>query len=158
MLRLRGILVLWCGYMRERRHSKQHPCGLWVWRYSPKELLRLPPQREIGFEIKLIPGSKPICKALYHMAATEHKELKFSEKSCYKRDLLDVMPHHEVPQSYLWRNRMKLWGCASTIAQHPIFQTLSGELRTITLSKIWVYCIDLTNLISKVSYLYYENS
>ena len=33
--------------------------------------------------------------------------------------------------------------------QHPIFQTLSGELGTITLWKFWDYCIDLTDLISK---------
>jgi len=37
----------------------------------PEELPRLPPQREIDFEIELIPGAQPISKAPYRMAPTE---------------------------------------------------------------------------------------
>jgi len=42
----------------------------------PKELPRLPPQREIDFGIELIPDAQSIFKAPYHMAPTELKKLK----------------------------------------------------------------------------------
>ena len=42
----------------------------------PKELLRLPPDRKIEFEIKLLPRTTPISKAPYRMAPVELKELK----------------------------------------------------------------------------------
>ena len=42
----------------------------------PEELLGLPLDREIEFEIELLPGTTPISKAPYRMAPTELKELK----------------------------------------------------------------------------------
>ena len=42
----------------------------------PEELLGLPPDREIKFEIELLPGTVPISKAPYRMAPSELKELK----------------------------------------------------------------------------------
>ncbi|KAL5537790.1 hypothetical protein UlMin_046097 [Ulmus minor] len=42
----------------------------------PKDLLGLPPDREIEFEIELLPGSQPISKAPYRMAPAELQELK----------------------------------------------------------------------------------
>ncbi|KAI3437402.1 uncharacterized protein J3R85_005383 [Psidium guajava] len=42
----------------------------------PEELPGLPPEREIEFVIKLIPGTEPISRAPYRMALTELKELK----------------------------------------------------------------------------------
>nr|GEX84734.1 hypothetical protein [Tanacetum cinerariifolium] len=42
----------------------------------PNELPGIPPVREVEFNIKLIPGSEPISKALYRMALIELKELK----------------------------------------------------------------------------------
>ena len=42
----------------------------------PKELLGLPPDREIKFEIELLPETTPISKAPYRMALAELKELK----------------------------------------------------------------------------------
>ncbi|GJR38617.1 hypothetical protein Tco_1214301 [Tanacetum coccineum] len=36
----------------------------------------LPPEREVKFTIKLIPGAQPISKAPYRMAPFELKELK----------------------------------------------------------------------------------
>nr|GFA64504.1 putative reverse transcriptase domain-containing protein [Tanacetum cinerariifolium] len=42
----------------------------------PDELPGIPPVREVEFNIKLIPGSKPISKAPYRMAPIELKELK----------------------------------------------------------------------------------
>ena len=37
----------------------------------PKELTGLPPQREINFEIEVIPDAQPISKAPYRMASKE---------------------------------------------------------------------------------------
>nr|GFC16072.1 hypothetical protein [Tanacetum cinerariifolium] len=42
----------------------------------PDELLRIPPVREVEFNIELIPGLEPISKAPYRMAPIELKELK----------------------------------------------------------------------------------
>ena len=41
-----------------------------------EELLGLPLDREIEFEIELLPGTVPISKVPYRMALTELKELK----------------------------------------------------------------------------------
>ena len=41
-----------------------------------EELLGIPPDWEISFEIKLLPGSAPVSKALYRMAPVELKELQ----------------------------------------------------------------------------------
>ena len=42
----------------------------------PKDLLGIPPDREIDFQIELAPGTKPISKAPYRMTSLELKELK----------------------------------------------------------------------------------
>ena len=42
----------------------------------PEELLGLPPDREIEFEIELLLGTTPISKPPYQMALAERKELK----------------------------------------------------------------------------------
>ncbi|GJX43410.1 putative reverse transcriptase domain-containing protein [Tanacetum coccineum] len=42
----------------------------------PKELLGIPPIRDVEFNIELIPGAEPISKAPYRMAPIELKELK----------------------------------------------------------------------------------
>ena len=42
----------------------------------PKELLGLPPTREVEFGIDLIPGSHPLSKAPYRMAPAELEELR----------------------------------------------------------------------------------
>ncbi|KAL5569060.1 hypothetical protein UlMin_025635 [Ulmus minor] len=42
----------------------------------PEELPSLPPDREVTFEIKVLPGTTPISKAPYHMAPAELKELQ----------------------------------------------------------------------------------
>ena len=46
----------------------------------PEELPGLPPEREISFEIELLPGTAPISKAPYRMAPAELKELKVQLK------------------------------------------------------------------------------
>ncbi|KAL5554147.1 hypothetical protein UlMin_041548 [Ulmus minor] len=50
----------------------------------PEELPGLPPNREIQFEIELLPGTAPISKAPYRMAPAELKELQ-----AQLQDLLD---------------------------------------------------------------------
>ncbi|KEH38432.1 LRR and NB-ARC domain disease resistance protein [Medicago truncatula] len=42
----------------------------------PDEILDVPPEREVEFSIDLIPGTKPISMAPYHMSASELAELK----------------------------------------------------------------------------------
>ena len=42
----------------------------------PNDLLGLPPNREIDFQIELAPGTEPISRAPYRMAPVELKELK----------------------------------------------------------------------------------
>ena len=42
----------------------------------PKELPRMPPNRDLEFIIDLIPGTTPIAKRPYRMAANELEELK----------------------------------------------------------------------------------
>jgi hypothetical protein len=42
----------------------------------PKELLVMPPAREVEFVIDLLPGSAPISKRPYRMSVEELKELK----------------------------------------------------------------------------------
>ena len=42
----------------------------------PEDLLGLPPDREISFEIELLPGTTTVSKAPYRMAPAELKELQ----------------------------------------------------------------------------------
>jgi hypothetical protein len=42
----------------------------------PKELLGMPPDREVEFVIDLLPGTTPISKRPYRMSVEELKELK----------------------------------------------------------------------------------
>ena len=42
----------------------------------PDELPGMPPEREVEFTIDLVPGTKPIAKNAYRLAALELAELK----------------------------------------------------------------------------------
>ena len=53
----------------------------------PEELPRLPSNREIEFEIELLPGTTPISKAPNRLAPAESKELKQQ-----MQELLDRKP------------------------------------------------------------------
>ncbi|GKE01938.1 retrotransposon protein, putative, ty3-gypsy subclass [Tanacetum coccineum] len=53
-------------------YHESHPV---VWNF-PNELSGLPPEREVEFDIGLIPGARLISKAPYRMAPVELKELK----------------------------------------------------------------------------------
>ncbi|XP_071933782.1 uncharacterized protein [Coffea arabica] len=56
----------------------------------PDELVNLPPEKEIEFEINLLPGTSPISKTPYRMAPVELKELKLQ-----LQDLLEQGFIHE---------------------------------------------------------------
>jgi hypothetical protein len=46
----------------------------------PDDMLGIPPERVIKFNIELQPGTAPISKALYKMSPIELKELKIQQK------------------------------------------------------------------------------
>jgi len=53
-----------------------YPYSLRVYRlFFFEELLGLSPQREIDFEIKLLPSAQPISKTSYHMVPTKLRKL-----------------------------------------------------------------------------------
>ncbi|XP_071901037.1 uncharacterized protein [Coffea arabica] len=54
----------------------------------PDELVNLPPEREIEFEINLLPGTSPISKTPYRMAPAELKELKVQLQDLLERDFI----------------------------------------------------------------------
>jgi len=78
MLR-KGCVGYWC-YALEVRDNEVRVEDIHVVCDFPdvflEELQGFPPQRQIDFEIELIPDKQPISKAPYRMAATELKELR----------------------------------------------------------------------------------
>nr|XP_027067805.1 uncharacterized protein LOC113693471 [Coffea arabica] len=54
----------------------------------PDELVNLPSEREIEFEINLLLGASPISKTPYRMAPTELKELKLQLQDLLERDFI----------------------------------------------------------------------
>ncbi|GKV43108.1 hypothetical protein SLEP1_g50442 [Rubroshorea leprosula] len=61
-----------------------------------EDLPSLPPDREIEFPVDLVPGTRPISKALYRMAPTELKELKIDLRYGYHQ--LKIKPD-DVPKT-----------------------------------------------------------
>ena len=59
--------------------SKENMDPSWLhefWDVFPKELTNLPPSREIGHEIEVIPGSEPVSKRPYKMSLPKAIDLK----------------------------------------------------------------------------------
>ena len=54
----------------------------------PKELPRLPPEREIEFSVELLPSTSPISIVPYQMAPTELKELKAQLQDLLDKDFI----------------------------------------------------------------------
>ncbi|XP_027067870.1 uncharacterized protein [Coffea arabica] len=54
----------------------------------PDELVNLPPEREIEFEVNLCPGASPISKTPYQMAPAELKELKLQLQDLLERGFI----------------------------------------------------------------------
>ncbi|KAL5577792.1 hypothetical protein UlMin_019491 [Ulmus minor] len=58
----------------------------------PEELPSLPPDREVTFEIEVLPGTAPISKAPYHMAPAESQE----EHAKHLRMVLRTLVEHRL--------------------------------------------------------------
>ena len=58
-----------------------------------EELPEMPPDRDLEFIIDLIPGTAPIVKRPYRMAANELEELKNNYRSYKSKDKLDQTHH-----------------------------------------------------------------
>ena len=67
----------------------------------PKDLPRLPPDREIEFIIKLIPSTAPILKAPYRMVPSELKELKVQLQDFWTKYSFVLVFHREELQCFL---------------------------------------------------------
>jgi hypothetical protein len=67
----------------------------------PRELLGLPPIREIEFGIDLIPRTTPISRAPYRMAPAELKELRNQIKELEEKNLFVQVCRHGVLQCCL---------------------------------------------------------
>jgi hypothetical protein len=71
----------------------------------PEELPGMPPDRDIEFVIDLVPGTSPIAKRPYRMAASELAELKNNWKSYNKVGSLGRAHHHGEHRSCLSKRR-----------------------------------------------------
>ncbi|KAL5543578.1 hypothetical protein UlMin_007362 [Ulmus minor] len=63
-------------FNRNRGQQKDVPVVDEFVEVFPEDLPGIPPNREITFEIELLPGTTPISKAPYHMAPAELRELQ----------------------------------------------------------------------------------
>ena len=68
--------LLWWISEKKGKELKEVPVVNEFEDVFPEELPGLPPEREIEFEIELLPGVSPISQAPYRMAPVELKELK----------------------------------------------------------------------------------
>jgi hypothetical protein len=80
----------------------------------PKDLLGMPPERKVEFVIELIPGIAPISKRSYRVSGPELVELKKQIDELSKKGYIKPSTHLGPLQSYSWKRRMALRGCAST--------------------------------------------
>lgn len=71
-----GLLAIIMGTQQKELKLEDIPIVKEFPDIFPKELLGLPPNREIEFSIDLILGTGPISKAPYHMAPAKLRELK----------------------------------------------------------------------------------
>ncbi|GKA56167.1 putative reverse transcriptase domain-containing protein [Tanacetum coccineum] len=71
-----GILVSFVDISLDGPSIETHPVVHEFSDVFPEELPGIPPEREVEFNIELIPGTQPISKAPYRMAPIELKELK----------------------------------------------------------------------------------
>ncbi|XP_071926051.1 uncharacterized protein [Coffea arabica] len=84
----RGFLAFLIYTLTDKLNVEDVPV---VGEYSdvfPDELVNLPPQREIEFEINLLPGTSPISKTPYRMAPAELKELKLQLQDLLERGFI----------------------------------------------------------------------
>ena len=80
----------------------------------PKDLPGLPPEREISFEIELLPGAAPKCLTVWPQPNLGNS--KYSCKNCWTKDSFDKAIPHGEHRFYSSKRRMDHCGCASNIA------------------------------------------
>ncbi|TYK27790.1 hypothetical protein E5676_scaffold749G00100 [Cucumis melo var. makuwa] len=66
----------------------------------PDDLLGSPPDREIEFTIKLLPGTAPISQASYRMTPSELKEFRYSYKNWLTRDTSSLLNKVTIRNKY----------------------------------------------------------
>ncbi|KAA0025924.1 putative polyprotein [Cucumis melo var. makuwa] len=66
----------------------------------PDDLLGSPPDREIEFTIKLLPGTAPISQASYKMTPSELKEFRYSYKNWLTRDTSSLLNKVTIRNKY----------------------------------------------------------
>ena len=75
-----GCIRFLANMVDKMQETKSRPEEVSIVKYFmevfPKDLPGLPPEREISFEIELLPGSAPVSKAPHRMALAELKELQ----------------------------------------------------------------------------------
>jgi hypothetical protein len=77
----------------------------------PDDLPGMPPDCEIEFVTDLLPGTTPIAKRPYRMAANELVELKKQVKELLDKDFIRPSSSPWGPHFCLWRRKMDLRGC-----------------------------------------------
>jgi hypothetical protein len=79
----------------------------------PEDLLGLPPERQVEFQIELVHGAAPVEKAPYRLAPSELKELSEQLKELSDKGLSDQAHHLGEPQSYSLRRKKDRSECLS---------------------------------------------
>ena len=74
----------------------------------PEELPGMPPDRDVEFVIDLVPGTAPIAKRPYRMAASELAELKKQLKELQRIGFIRPSTSPWGPRFYLSRRRMEV--------------------------------------------------
>nr|GEU57813.1 hypothetical protein [Tanacetum cinerariifolium] len=59
----------------------------------PKDLLGIPPTRQVEFQIDLVPGAAPVARAPYRLAPSEMKELSDQLKELADKGFISQVPH-----------------------------------------------------------------
>ncbi|XP_054801439.1 uncharacterized protein LOC129305432 [Prosopis cineraria] len=103
----------------------------------------LPPEREIKFFIDLVPDTKPISKALYHMAPTKLEELKKQLKELLEKGF--IWPRFSQVASALTKLTKKDQPFVWTEKCEQAFQTLKEKLTIVLVLTIldpkWPYVV-----------------
>ena len=74
----------------------------------PEELPGMPPDRDIEFLIKLLPGTRPISKRPYRMPANDLEEIKKQIKELLEKGYIRWSSSAWGAQCFWWRRRINL--------------------------------------------------
>ena len=92
----------------------------------PNELPGMPPERDVEFAIDLVPGTKPIAKNTYRLAAPELAELKKQLEELQQKGFI---------RPAVWQNRLNYPGSSAqtitikaTLAQTHFKRNNSGSV------------------------------